>query len=217
MLAALHELPRSEATALLALGAAEDARCLFDRRHKYYALQRASVIRGGTGYLRQLVHDNDSAVGAIAAGWAADARGSPATHARQHEVLGAYNGTTHSYQQALEGQAAELVERGDFMLGGKVLDQCEADMFRFNAKLAAHAASGAYSAVDAKPNRAAMREAVARNRDAWRGRLDSGRRPSQSSLLQVGLASALTREATVAASQYVHAQRVRGAAVSARR
>lgn len=194
-----------EVSAHAALGAAADARLLHDRRAKYLALERAGTIRAGTSDLRQMAAENERLVAQIAEGWASEAVRRPRGH-----VLGASNETTHEYQRMLEGAASELASRGDFMLGGKVLEG-EADPFKYRTQEARHIQiKGAFRVQDEQPTRVSMKDAAHAGRNAWRQRMRDGGpilgHPTDAAFQRTGRPGG--DGADVAARQYMHTRRI---------
>lgn len=205
---------QSELSAHAAVDAAADARLHYDRRDKYFALERAGVFRGGMSSLRQLSTDCEGLVAGISRGWAEEIK--MQSRAR---VEGALNEATRGYQHMLEANAIELATQGDFMLGGKILES-EADFLKYRmleAQLVAK--KGPFRVQDEQPMRVALKEATFRDRNAWRERMESGgpepilghhrlahARPDDT------LASSARPGgdvADVAARQYMHVRRIR--------
>ncbi|KAG8470586.1 hypothetical protein KFE25_009007 [Diacronema lutheri] len=194
---------QQEVAAHASVGAAGDARLLYDRRDKYRALERAGVIRSGTASLRQLSAECDGLVAQMSHTWAAPAGRTLVK--RSERVLGAQNGATRSYQESLEAEAAQVVGRGDFMLAGRALARHAPEQ-----KLLAP--QGPFRVQDEQPTRVAMRDAAFRGRNAWRARnaddagtiLGHPRDP----LTRAAGGWASGDAAGVAARQYVHVKRM---------
>jgi uncharacterized protein YukE len=195
-----------------AVAAAAEARPLHDRRAKYLALERAGVLRGGTGALRQLALDCDAAVADLQSAWRSEAASVSA------RPLVEFNETTRQYQGTLEERAQELARRGKFELGDAAnvrgFSESESDVFRF----AVHEARtvklrGPFRVQNEQPTRVELREAAFSNRNAWREREADPRRSDAAAQSKPSARRVPGGDrADVAARQYMHARRIRDGA-----
>jgi hypothetical protein len=133
------------------------------------------------------------------------------------QPLGAFHSTTREYQARLEGDAEDFAARGEFVLGGRVLAESEADAFEFSVKEARLIKlKGPHRVQHEQPTKVEQRDAVFRNRNTWRANAREGgpqpaasadvARPSRPKSVAIVPGG---DQADVAARAWGHARRIR--------